>query len=189
MVFWCTAWNNGVINKGESMLTKRLNIPFDMCSMHDPAFDEMEDDKLKSYILTRDIDKLDIEDLPTKPTIFTCRPLQQEYEHLPESAITSSQEVAWKIFKTHVTEVRNFLDDNGKNIIKWKDTSNGTRVVDDSCRSDVPMGIVQEVALVITHKAVKGDYSPFMLPQSYLRDRIRLRLHRAMTAKTEPAKQ
>jgi hypothetical protein len=155
--------------------------------MYDSAFDEMDDDKLKSYILTRDMDKLDIDSLNVKPTIFTCKPLQQEYEHLPENAITASQEVSWTIFKTHVTDARNYLDDNGKRVVKWKENSDGTRVVDSKCRQDIPMSIVQEVALVIAHKAIKGDYSPFMLPQSYSRDRIRLRMHRAMTVKTEPA--
>jgi len=169
------------------MLTKRLNVPFEMCSMHDPAFDDMDDDKLKSYIVTRDMDKLDIDSLDVKPTIFVCKPLQQEYEHLPENAISSSQEISWQIFKTHVTEVKNFLDDNGKTVVKWKENSDGTRFVDSKCREDIPMGIVQEVALVISHKAIKGDYLPFMLPQSYTRDRIRLRMHRAMTVKTEPA--
>ncbi len=170
------------------MLTSRLNEPFSAVSWHDPALAEIDDEVLRNYLLTRDFSKLPLEGLSTQPTIFECLPLQQEWEHLPERALTAGAEAMWRVFATHVQSASAFDHSNGKPILKFKSGPDGVRVVDDKCRKDIPMQIVQEISGVIVERAMRGPYSPFTVPDTFSRERTRLKLHRALFAKTEDVK-
>ncbi len=170
------------------MLTARLNTSFKIVSYHDPAFDEMDDIVLNKYIQTRDISILDIENLETQPTVFDCLPLQQEYEHLPQRVLTDSAGASWSIFKTHVQGAKDFLHTDGKQILKFKNNSEGIRILDDKCRKDISPSLVSEIAGVIVERASKGDYGPFLVSDTFARERIRLRARLAFNARSESVK-
>ena len=171
------------------MLSARLNDTFQIVSWKDPAFDNIDDTILNQYIQTRDISILELEKLEVQPSVFECLPLQTEYEHLTQMALTDNTTASWRIFQTHVKSASNFNHPNGKQILKWKPDAKGNQIIDDECRKHVHISTYTEIPGVIVEKANKGDYGPFVVPDTFARDRIRLRARLAISARIGSAKQ
>ena len=173
------------------MLQERLNEPFKMVSWRELAqieHDDLSDDVIAQYIETRDLSVLPpLDQLDPPPSVFSCLPLQTEFENLLNPTIEGDQGAAWQLFASHVTSAQNYNSSDGSPMLDWKMNKRGRKVVRDKCRKKVILLIRNEITGVITDKAAVGDYGPFELPGSFFRDMIRYRARRAMNAAKDGA--
>jgi len=83
-------------------IKRRLSADRRVVSHFDPALYSLSDSKLQRYSETLDISELgDLAELPTRPAIFTIKPLSSKYEYLAYSDPPDY----WGIFATHVKSV------------------------------------------------------------------------------------
>lgn len=165
------------------MLTQRLTKPFKVVSLSDEATLDINDKVFSLYAQTRDFSLIEelIPSLEIKPTIFHCLPLMADKEYLADSMLTNPSGTAWNIFRHHVKSAENFTDNSGNPLIKIDPE---TELIKQDCHENIPSDVIKEIAGVIIHKANEST-KPFIMPDTWLRTRIRSRVVHAMLAKEE----
>ncbi|MCP4640603.1 MAG: hypothetical protein GY851_09230 [bacterium] len=140
------------------MLIVRPSADFRVVSMNDPALDPVPRETMYEYGNTRNIDLLKLDELPDKPTVFVCRPLQSQFEHLAENPTPLQR---WLVFATHVRNIEEFPVD-----IKRVER-NGEDVIDNDMQDVIPPEFVREIAdVIIEWASADGDTLPFSPPDS-----------------------
>lgn len=166
------------------MLSKRLTAPFRIVSISDESVIRALDDlEMHDYVRTRDFSAIEekLKKAEYPPTIFHCKPLLVEYEHIADQAsmTTLQSDAAWKVFRHHVERIENFEDR-----ISFDD--NGT--IKNEHRKDIDRDVVDEISYVICQKA-NSKTRGFTPPRTFSADLIqaRLALRRADDAKANSA--
>ena len=158
------------------MLRRRPSAEIDVVCLGDPALDEVPAEKMQRYQISRDTADLgDLDKLTEKPTVFRVRPLAQKYERVADDPDSDDM---WFIFARHVTGVRGFGDERGKEMNLPMEDVRGELVVADEAREQIGREAINEVAAVIIQRANgrDGDTLPFITGQAtWPRDRIQRR--------------
>ena len=153
------------------MLGRRLTEEFAVVSRHDEALMGAElDEPMRRYLLSREIDELPLDGLAPQPTVFHCKPLKSEHEHLVDAVLQAGSKAAWEIFRNHVVRIDGFEFSPYAKDKAWGQEK--VPKLTDAARDEIPRDVVQEVATVI---ALKGNVSTrsFGLPDSWRGERIR----------------
>jgi len=167
------------------MLSQRLTAQFKVVSINDEATLDIKDKLMALYVQTRDFSLIEkeIEQLTTKPTVFYCEPLKAEMEYMADSILTNGSGAAWSIFRNHIKGADNFTRADGEPILKFDEDG----LVSSDCRDSIPRDVYQELAGVVVHKANEST-RPFMMPDTWLRSRIRSQTLRVAIANEKNAK-
>ena len=153
------------------MLSRRLTEEFRVVSRFDEALAGADiDEPMRKYLLSRDLEDLPLEGLAPQPTVFVCKPLMSEHEHLVDAVLQAGSKAAWEIFRNHVLRIDGFSFSPYAKDKAWG--SEKVPKLTDTARDEVPRDVVQEVATVI---ALKGNVSTrsFTLPDSWRVERVR----------------
>lgn len=166
------------------MLNQRLTAEIKICSIYDSALLDIDTDVARKYVLTRDLDPV-LAELPAdeKLTIFHVRPLQADKEYLMDGWESSQSETAWTIFRHHVKAADNLRRADGTPVIQLDKDG----IVKDEVRELISPDVAKEIAGVICHKANEST-RPFMMPDTWLQERIRSLAVRALIAQEKPVK-
>jgi len=160
------------------MLRARLTEPRKAVSLHDPAIDGIDFQKIKAYSTSRNISDLgDLDVLEEKPTIFKLSPMLPKYQHL--------EAMLDRLFAAHCVGCENGpLDESDF------DEKDGRRFLKTDALDKLPRRTVIELGQIVWELAsVDGAASPFSSPGIELVNQIRDRqAHRAIRAVIESAK-
>lgn len=171
------------------MIRKRLTAPFEMVSIHDDNLYQIPHERLREYIIKRDIDILgDLSQHKEPITVFKCKPLMVNYESERDrmAEIEQVAPAAWQIFKAHVISAHNCINpEDGESLLTWTDEQ--PRVIENDCRKNIPPKIVIEIAHIVCEKA-NNSTAPFTVPAQYWEILARYQMRRARDADTEEQK-
>ena len=154
------------------MLTKRLTEPRRVVSLHDPAIDPIDFQKIKAYSTSRNIDDLgDLSELEDKMTVFKLSPMLPKFQHL--------ETMLDRLFAAHCVGCEDGpLDESDF------DEKDGRRFLKIDSLDKLPRRTVIELGQIVWELAsVDGGASPFSSPGIELVNQIRDRQsHRALRA-------
>jgi hypothetical protein len=170
-------------------IIKRPTADFAIISLEDEALLDCSHEQIHEYSQTRNIEVLEIDKLPIKPTIFWSSPLKPKYDHLLKREDLTHAE-CFAVFRYNVNKIENGPRHDDGTEIGFKTTHN-ERVVKANVQNVVPPLVIREIAEVIVEAASKdGDSLPFEPPPGSLLSWSQRISHRAMYARsTETAKQ
>jgi hypothetical protein len=164
---------------------QRLTAEFDLIYVHDEALISLPDDMVRQWIVKgRKIEDLDLTKCQEKPTIFKCRPLKTDSEHLADMVLSQASAACWQVFKNHVKAAENCNDPHGKPLLSWTDDRDP--VLKDECRDVMPKDVVSDIAAVIIGKSEESS-AVFTVPATWWGLRARSRMLHASTAGEEDA--
>lgn len=154
------------------MLRQRLTEPRRVVSLHDPAIDGIDFQKIKAYSSSRNLDDLgDLDALEEKPTVFRIAPMLPKYQHL--------EAMLDRLFAAHCVGCEDGpLDESDF------DEKDGRRFLKTDSLDKLPRRTVLELGHIVWELAsVDGGASPFSSPGIELVNQIRDRqAHRAIRA-------
>ena len=165
------------------VLPQRQTQPKWIVCSNDLALQTVDDDVLRTYLLSRNLDDLYI-DVKTgvckknqeQVSLFQVLPLKSDYTYLLD---TLSADALKKIFKHHVIEA--------KNVDGWVPPVADGRGIKDAVIDGLPITVISEVATVCVELANGKDGAElgFTLPGTWLQERMRSRQLPAVRAKLD----
>ena len=168
------------------MLSARCSDEFQLVCTNEPALIALPTDMVTNwYMKGRNIEDLDLKKCEVPVTIFSCEPLQTEYEYLIDKIKEGVASASWLIFKFHVKSAVNFSDEHGKPLLEWDDEKNPS--VKSECRNRIPMDVYMDIAAGIVNRA-KEVSQGFTLPDTFLETRRVSQFLHASTAVARSAK-
>ena len=144
-----------------------------LISTEDPSIALHDEDNIIEYVKTFDIAKLgSLPELLEIHTVFTVKPLMPKYE----AFVDGLESNWWAIFKYHVTNVENFRDEDGKEVVIPRDKE----VLAEEARDLFPQCVVEDVGKMIVSLANNdGLGKPHSTRAGFTAELRRWQIHRA----------